>query len=516
MRAGRLMEKHELETTMDFESFRRDNRRKVNRTLNQTLWFCILTGPAIALGIMCGVFRQTSYLACAIVTVAVALVAGGDSLILKKLPYSYVPSVIALVALDFLLCYMSFAHISIRLTWFVVPLLSLLLLDSWAYIGVSFLNYLIMALGMWMEAMYIVELRTDFKTTLEGFINIFSGCTIEAAVMFLVGLMLSKATNNYYRKMISQYAEAEVQKRTLQENLGILDSMAEIYDYVNLINFTESTEMSLREEVLRKLPIVPGQDHTHMTQGLRAHITADMVDAFWRFTDITTVPERLINRKSISDEFISSRNGWFRAQYIRVQGEMDRKPDVVIYTIQNIDADKRREEHLIRISRTDELTGMFNRHCYEVDVAELQESGIDRELTVISADVNGLKLVNDSMGHAAGDELICGAAYCLLSALGNRGKVYRTGGDEFMAIVYASDCEALLREIQDNVSSWKGKIVDSVSISVGCATHAEFPSGSIEELERIADARMYEDKERFYRQNGRERRMFNPNIIPKK
>ena len=500
------MEKFDSETTMDFESFRRDNRRKVNRSLNQTLWFCILTGPAIALGILCGIFQQTSYLACVIVTLAVALVAGGDLLILKKRPYSYVPSIIALVAVDVLLCYMSLAHISIRLTWFIVPLLSLLLLDTWTYIGVSVLNYLIMALGMWLEAVHYVGLRTDFTTPLEAFANIFSGCTIEAAVMFLVGLMLCKAANNYYRKMIGQYAEADVQKQTLQENLGILDSMAEIYDYVNLIDFTESTEMSLREENLHKLPIAPGQDHTHMTQGLRARITADMVDAFWKFTDITTVPERLINRKSISGEFISSHTGWFRAQYIRVQGRMDQRPDVVIYTIQNIDADKRREEQLIRISRTDELTGMFNRHCYEVDVAELQEAGIDRTLTVISADVNGLKPVNDSMGHAAGDELICGAAYCLFSALGNRGKVYRTGGDEFMAIVFASDCETLLREIQDNVSSWKGKIVDSVSISVGCATRAEFPNGSIEELERIADARMYEDKERFYRQSGRDRR----------
>ena len=294
------MSKVNSETTTEFESFQRDNRYKVNRSLNRILWFCILAGPAIALGVLGGVFRQTSYLACLIISCGMAAVAGSDLLILKKWPYSYVPSFLALVAMDIVLCYMNVSHISIRLTWFLVPFLSLLLCDSRVYVGASVINFLFMAIGTWLEAGHYAEIRTDFATPLAGFINIFSGCTIEAVIMFAAGLALSKATNKYYRKMIGQYAEAEVQKQTLQEQLDILDSMAEIYDYVNLIDFAESTEMSLREETLHKLPIAPGQDHTHMTQSLRSQIAADMVDDFWRFTDITTVPLRLINHKSIS------------------------------------------------------------------------------------------------------------------------------------------------------------------------------------------------------------------------
>ncbi len=48
------------EETPDFEQFRRDNRFKVNHLLNRILWFCILAGPAIALGILGVVVRQTS------------------------------------------------------------------------------------------------------------------------------------------------------------------------------------------------------------------------------------------------------------------------------------------------------------------------------------------------------------------------------------------------------------------------------------------------------------------------
>ena len=113
----------------DFEQFQYNNRYRVNRSLNRILWICILAGPAIALGILGGVFNRTSYQACMMISCVMLIVAGTNSLILKKWPYSYAPSFVALVAVDFLLCYMNASHISIRLTWFLVPLLSLLLCD---------------------------------------------------------------------------------------------------------------------------------------------------------------------------------------------------------------------------------------------------------------------------------------------------------------------------------------------------------------------------------------------------
>ena len=243
-----------------------------------------------------------------------------------------------------------------------------------------------------------------------------------------------------------------------------------------------------------------------MTQGLRSQIAPDMTEAFWSFTNITTVPFRLVGRNSISGEFISTELGWFRAQYIRVEGALDREPDVVIYTIQNIDADKRREEHLIRISLTDELTRMYNRRCYEEDIQAIREKGIDEDLAVISADVNGLKPVNDNLGHAAGDELLVGAASCLFAAVGAYGKVYRTGGDEFMVVAHTRDPDLLMEEIRRKTAAWRGRLVERVSVSLGCASHAEHPDASIEELERRADERMYEDKKAFYRQPGQDRR----------
>ena len=126
-----------------------------------------------------------------------------------------------------------------------------------------------------------------------------------------------------------------------------------------------------------------------------------------------------------------------------------------------------------------------------------------KDLALISADVNGLKTINDTKGHAAGDELIAGAATCLLSAIAPYGRVYRTGGDEFMAIVHTPDCESLIGEIRSRTESWHGNLADGLSISLGYATRSENPDTDIRSLEKIADQRMYDDKARYYREKKR-------------
>ena len=67
---------------------------------------------------------------------------------------------------------------------------------------------------------------------------------------------------------------------------------------------------------------------------------------------------------------------------------------------------------------------------YEEDILEYSAAPLSENFVYASIDVNGLKIVNDEIGHAAGDELIKGAADCMTKAFGSYGKVYRTGGDE--------------------------------------------------------------------------------------
>jgi diguanylate cyclase (GGDEF)-like protein len=155
---------------------------------------------------------------------------------------------------------------------------------------------------------------------------------------------------------------------------------------------------------------------------------------------------------------------------------------------------------------TDEMTRLYNRRCYDEDLKEITKTGLSEDLVLFSVDVNGLKKVNDTKGHAAGDELIKGAADCLALSVGNQGKVYRTGGDEFMAIVHSSKPEDLRKAITAKAGEWHGVYTDEVTLSIGYASHKDNPDAKLEDLERIADEDMYSEKARFYEERGINRR----------
>ena len=165
-------------------------------------------------------------------------------------------------------------------------------------------------------------------------------------------------------------------------------------------------------------------------------------------------------------------------------------------------------ENLRHLSNIDKLTGFFNRRAYEDDLLRYPDVPVEQNFVYASIDVNGLKEINDSLGHAAGDELLRAAAECLEKVYGGYGRLYRTGGDEF-AVMFFADAEHLekLREdIQDCMSVWSGDSVKNLSMSIGCVTKKEFPDSTVSEMAEIADKRMYADKAKYYENRGTDRR----------
>lgn len=170
--------------------------------------------------------------------------------------------------------------------------------------------------------------------------------------------------------------------------------------------------------------------------------------------------------------------------------------------------EKNRESKLIKISITDELTKLFNRRAFEEEIEKIQSDGIPEDFTIISFDLNGLKAANDTKGHAAGDELIIASAKTLNAVLEPYGYVYRTGGDEYIAIAICSkeDLEEIFSLIDNYSRLWKGEYNQGLSISKGAASITEFPESTIDQLEKEAEKRMYADKTRYYLESGIERR----------
>lgn len=163
---------------------------------------------------------------------------------------------------------------------------------------------------------------------------------------------------------------------------------------------------------------------------------------------------------------------------------------------------------LKKVIYTDALTGIANRHCYYNDVQVFSEGVYKEEIVVVAMDVNGLKRVNDNEGHAAGDELIKSAARIIGNAFSKNGLIYRTGGDEFMALLTCKagsqfdPCVALENATKD----YNANEGTNISIAIGVAAWIENSDKSFFELEKMADAAMYKDKSRYYRETGLDRR----------
>lgn len=491
----------------EYEEFLKANRIKVNRYMNRVLWIFIFAGPAIALARKAGLFLEIKYITCLIISVGMAILAAIHRFLCNKFPGKAIAFIFALTTYDVLLLYMTCHNVGIYICWFVVPLLSLLFCEKYMYFYASGLNYILLLISLWYNAPYFANVRSDYDTPLAYFIDKTCGFTIELIIMFISGFIIGRLTLGYFKNLHSQKIVIKEQKKSMNEKMGILDSMAEIYDHVNLIDFVNNTEMSLRDPSQTKHVIdLNNQTQTLMNQQIDDKILPEQLQGFMEFTNIKTVRSRLANKKVISAEFIDVESGWFRAQYITVDSGLDGIPNLVIYTIRNVDEDKRREENLIKISMTDEMTRLYNRRSYDEDLNNLRKEGLDPNFVLFSIDINGLKRANDTNGHAAGDELIKAAAICLSSVAGPNGKVYRTGGDEFMIITSIETPDTLKIAIKEKTKKWKGIYTQNLALSVGYASLKETPGASIDDLEHLADSQMYKDKEKFYKENGIDRR----------
>ena len=170
--------------------------------------------------------------------------------------------------------------------------------------------------------------------------------------------------------------------------------------------------------------------------------------------------------------------------------------------------DEYMEEQKIQID-TDALTGTGSRYAYSKVLKDFEVSGkIPPDLVAFTIDINGLKQVNDRLGHEAGDELICGAARCIEEAIGHKGSCFRTGGDEFVIFVSADENEAagIMDRLKKEANAWKGNLIGELSLSAGYASAENNPGLTAEQLVREADFAMYAAKEEHYQNSGRDRR----------
>ncbi len=159
-------------------------------------------------------------------------------------------------------------------------------------------------------------------------------------------------------------------------------------------------------------------------------------------------------------------------------------------------------------SVTDELTGMYNRRKFDTDCDDIKKKDNINEYAIVMMDLNGLKMANDYIGHEAGDELLVGAAQCMMGSFSRIGDIYRIGGDEFVALLKCTREEAddSIRAFDYLVSNWRGKLVNELSVSKGVVVCRDHSDLDMEGLKALADKLMYVDKDAYYKRTGKDRR----------
>ncbi|MDD4237949.1 MAG: PAS domain S-box protein [Desulfotomaculaceae bacterium] len=175
-----------------------------------------------------------------------------------------------------------------------------------------------------------------------------------------------------------------------------------------------------------------------------------------------------------------------------------------IESIRDITELKQVEEKLRYFSLHDSLTGLYNRSCFEQEMCRLEE-GSHAPVSIIVCDIDGLKLVNDTLGHNNGDALLVSAASVIKGSFRACDMVARIGGDEFAVILPKSDrlaVESAAQRIKHNIARYNSaKPLFPLSLSIGFAVSEE-ESISFDDLFKEADNNMYREK-LHHRQSAR-------------
>ncbi len=162
--------------------------------------------------------------------------------------------------------------------------------------------------------------------------------------------------------------------------------------------------------------------------------------------------------------------------------------------IEDITSRKKAEEEITYLSYYDPLTGLYNRRFYEEELKRINTSR-NLPITLVLADVNGLKLTNDAFGHALGDNLLKNIAQVFKKECRTEDVIARIGGDEFVFLLPKTDGNEAQRIIEriNNTISEKQREKIICSVSFGWATK-HYLKEDIRKIFMRAEDYMYRNK----------------------
>jgi diguanylate cyclase (GGDEF)-like protein len=174
---------------------------------------------------------------------------------------------------------------------------------------------------------------------------------------------------------------------------------------------------------------------------------------------------------------------------------VDDHGDIIGVTVfsQDISERKKYEQSILYLSYRDPLTNLHNRRYFTDELVRLSQDKY-YPLTIITADINGLKIMNDAFGHDAGDLLLCTIADELIQVFKDETRIARIGGDEFVILLPRTSFERAKELIDEAKEKIEQKTVQGMAISVSFGISTNNGTDSIQTSLKQSEDDMYAHK----------------------
>lgn len=288
------------------------------------------------------------------------------------------------------------------------------------------------------------------------------------------------------------------QKEQYNASMSSYSALSEIYLCMHLIDIKTGKYEQIKH-VEKECEELDQENFSKRVYTTMKYFCTEMyLSSVLEFVDLSTLDRRLMETNTIVHEFIGTVSGWCRERFIKVDSDEKGRLWHVLYCVEVIDEQKRREKKLLYLSETDSMTGINNRGSGERKIAEFLEKKKGGLFCLLDCDK--FKKINDTYGHAVGDTVLIKLAAVLQRACRENDIVMRLGGDEFAMYLPGMPDKAQAESFFKRLFTQIDKISipemqgEKINVSLGASLCSDKDGATFDTLYHEADAAMYESK----------------------
>lgn len=291
------------------------------------------------------------------------------------------------------------------------------------------------------------------------------------------------------------------QKEQYNASMSSYSALSEIYLCMHLIDIKTGKYEQIKnvKHVEKECEELDQENFSKRVYTTMKYFCTEMyLSSVLEFVDLSTLDRRLMETNTIVHEFIGTVSGWCRERFIKVDSDEKGRLWHVLYCVEVIDEQKRREKKLLYLSETDSMTGINNRGSGERKITEFLEKKKGGLFCLLDCDK--FKKINDTYGHAVGDTVLIKLAAVLQRACRENDIVMRLGGDEFAMYLPGmpdkAQAESFFKRLftqidKISISEMQG---EKINVSLGASLYSDKDRATFDTLYHEADAAMYESK----------------------